>query len=123
MKLLVISCQRLIANPPTLQLIGCRLVARQQGNAAVEKQLTAMIKMQIGLRQRLPLPISSDRYGPAPGCGRPVDANGDHALACARMGLLDVGPSVWSGHECEYPRRLWAHRRRLDLVICGAKPL
>ena len=46
--------------------------------------------MQVALRRRLrlPLPIASGRSGPSPGCGRPVDLLGDHALACPRTGLL-----------------------------------
>ena len=46
--------------------------------------------MQVALRRRLrlPLPLCSGRCVPDPGCGRRVDALGDHALACPRTRLL-----------------------------------
>ena len=46
--------------------------------------------MQVALRRRLrlPLQLAAGQCGPSPGCGGPMDALGDHALACPRSGLL-----------------------------------
>ena len=98
--------------------------------------------MQIALRRRLPLPLSPNHCGPNPGCGGPVDALGDHTLACPRTGLLarrakvverawvrvarkavgaegQVVPQHWLTYTTA-PGVLASDRRRLDLVVYGA---
>ena len=82
---------------PTLSPAACALV-RSQSAPHAGAWLTAVPadpactlqpqSMQVALRQRLRLPLCSDRCGPDPGCGGRVDALGDHALACPRTGLL-----------------------------------
>ena len=82
------------------------------------------------------------RCGPNPGCGGPVDALGDHTLACPRTGLLarrakvverawvrvareavgaegQVVPQQWLTYTTA-PGVLASDRRRLDLVVYGA---
>ena len=83
--------------------------------------------MQIALRRRLrlPLPLSPNRCGPNPGCGGPVDALGDHTLACSRTGLVarraKVVERAWVrvAHWLTYTTAP-GDRRRLDLVVYGA---
>ena len=103
--------------------------------------------MQIALRRRLRLRLP---LGPAicgqegHGCGRRLDAWGDHALACPRTGYLakwaklverawiavcreavgpegHVVPQQWLMHTSA-PGVLASDRRRLDLVVYGASP-
>ena len=103
--------------------------------------------MQIALRRRLRLRLP---LGPATcgqeghGCGRRLDAWGDHALACPRTGYLakraklierawiavcreavgpegHVVPQQWLTHTSA-PGVPASDRRRLDLVVYGASP-
>ena len=100
--------------------------------------------MQIALqrRLRLPLPFSPNHCGPNPDVGEPVDALGDHTLACPRTGLLarraKVVERAWAriareavGAEGPVVPQQWftyttvpgvpaSDRRRLDLVVFGA---
>jgi len=73
------------------------------------------------------LPLYASRCGP-PGCGREVDAFGDHALACARTGLLarkakmvERACNVCSDDPAAWTRRLWSdasRRHAATLHLC-----
>ena len=112
-----------------------------------EAHVLAPEAMQIALRRRLrlALPLTSNTCGGnMPGCGRPLDPLGDHAVACPRTGLLarrakivehawvrvareaigpegQVVPQQWLTHTTA-PGVASDDRRRLDMVIYGVTP-
>ena len=89
---LTIHCQDRVFLP-SLPL-SSRALLRSQAGPHAGAWLTAIpcrhkrCKIASRRRLRLPLPFSSSRCGPNPGCGGAMDPYGDHALACPRKGLL-----------------------------------